>query len=186
MQARTTRRARVRVPAATAAVIAVAALTACGTPSAAAAAPTGSSGAAKTLTYYAFDINNTRADPGFIPVPGTSPKTFAQGDELIINDQVTTTHKVGSGYPIVGYDAGVCSLTRIPEPHADQTLANCAVTIVFHNGSLTVQGALSFQAKQPQPATLAVTGGTGRFAGAAGTVAVSFTKNFKILAITLE
>ena len=136
--------------------------------------------------YKRQDINNGTTDPGFIAAPGTNPTVFAQGDELIINDQVTTTHKVGSGYPIVGYDAGVCTLTRIPEPHAEQTLANCAVTIVFHNGSLTVQGALSFQAKQPQPATLAVTGGTGRFAGAAGTVAVSFTKNFKILAITLE
>ena len=164
---------------------AAAALAACGT-AGAAVAPAGSAGAATTLTYYAFDIDNGTTDPGFIAAPGTNPTVFAQGDELIINDQVTTTHKVGTGYPIVGYDAGVCSLTRIPEPHADQTLANCAVTIVFHNGSLTVQGALSFQAKQPQPAVLAVTGGTGRFAGAAGTVAVSFTKNFKILTITLE
>jgi len=80
----------------------------------------------------------------------------------------------------------VCTLTRIPEQSADQTLANCAVTVVFTHGSLTVQGALSFQAKQPQPAVLAVTGGTGDFAGAAGTIAVSFTKNFKILTINLN
>jgi hypothetical protein len=33
---------------------------------------------------------------------------------------------------------------------------------------------------------LAVTGGTGRFDGAAGTVGVSFTKDFKILTIKLN
>ena len=190
MHAQTINRAQAKGPARitvrwAAATAAAAALAACGT-TGAAAAPAGSADAATTITYYAFDINNGTADPGFIPAPGTNPNVFAQGDELIINDQVTTTHKVGSGYPIVGYDAGVCTLTRIPEPHADQTLANCAVTVVFHHGSLTVQGTLSFQARQPQPATLAVTGGTGPFAGTAGTVAVSFTKNFKILTIKLN
>ena len=29
--------------------------------------------AAKTLRYYAFDINNGTNDPGFIPVAGTKP-----------------------------------------------------------------------------------------------------------------
>ncbi len=190
MQAQTIKQARVTGPAGTAArwaavITAASALAACAT-SGAAAAPAGTPGTAKTLTYYAFDINNATTDPGFIPVPGTSPKVFAQGDELIINDQLTTAHKVGSGYPIVGHDAGVCTLTRIPEPHADQTLANCVVTAVWRGGSLTVQGVIAFQSKQPQPAVLAVTGGTGRFDGAAGTVGVSFTKNFKILTIKLK
>ena len=62
--------------------------------SGAAAKPAAYPGAAKTLTYYAFDINSSPADPGFIPVAGTSPKAFAQGDELIINDQLTTPHLV--------------------------------------------------------------------------------------------
>jgi hypothetical protein len=192
MQAQTIKRAQAKGPAGTAArwaavIIAATALAACGTPGAAAAAPAGSSSAAaKTLTYYAFDINNTRADPGFIPVQGTNPKTFAQGDELIINDQLTTTHQVNGGYPIVGHDAGVCTLTRIPEQHANQTLANCVVTAVWQGGSLTVQGVISFHSKQPQPAVLAVTGGTGHFDGAAGTVGVSFTKKFNILTIKVK
>jgi hypothetical protein len=29
-----------------------------------------------TQKYYAFDINKGTTDPGFIPVPGTSPRTF--------------------------------------------------------------------------------------------------------------
>ena len=77
-----------------------------------------------TFTYYAFDINNGTSEPGLIPVAGTNPSVFAQGDELIINDQITITHKVGGGYPIVGYDSGVCTITRIPEPDVNQTLAD--------------------------------------------------------------
>jgi hypothetical protein len=174
-------------PAQWAAVIAAAvALAACGTPAVAGVAPGGSARAVKTLTYYAFDVNNGPTDPGFIPAPGTNPKIFSQGDELIINDQLTTTHQVNGGYPIVGHDAGVCTLTRIPQKHAEQTLANCVVTAVWNNGSLTVQGVIRFQSRQPEPAVLPVTGGTGRFDGAAGTAGVSFTKNFKILTIKLK
>jgi hypothetical protein len=162
------------------------ALATCITPGAAATASARPYAAGATLTYYAFDVNNGTTDPGFIPVSGTNPKAFAQGDELIINDQLTTTHRVNGGYPIVGHDAGVCTLTRIPERHANQTLADCTVTAVWHNRSLTVQGVIAFRSNQPQPAVLAVTGGTGRFDGAAGAVSVSFTKNFKILIIKLK
>jgi hypothetical protein len=196
MHAHTTGQARAQHPAATTArwatvLAAATALAACGTPQVAAAAPGGSAPGQRTLTYYAFDINNGTTDPGFIPVPGTNPKAFAQGDELIINDQLTTTHQVNGGYPIVGHDAGVCTLTRIPQhqipqKHANQTLANCVVTAVWDTGSLTVQGVVAFKSQQPQPAVFAVTGGTGHFDGAAGTLGVSFTKDFKILTIKLK
>jgi hypothetical protein len=195
MHAHTTRSARAHSPAATAArtaavIAAATSLAACATPRVAAASG-GSAPDPRTLTYYAFDINNGTTDPGFIPAPGTNPKAFAQGDELIINDQLTTTQKVNGGYPIVGHDAGVCTLTRIPQhqipqQHANQTLANCVVTAAWNNGSLTVQGIIRFTAKQPEPAQFAVTGGTGRFDGAAGTLGVTFTKNFKILTIKLK
>jgi hypothetical protein len=196
MHAHTTGRARAHSPAATiarpaAVIAAAAALAACGTPVVAAPAPGGSAPGPRTLTYYAFDINNATTDPGFIPAPGTDPKAFAQGDELIINDQLTTTRQVGGGYPIAGHDAGVCTLTRIPQQHipqqhANQTLANCVATAVWDNGSLTVQGVIAFKSQQPESAEFAVTGGTGRFDGAAGTLGVSFTKNFKILTIKLK
>jgi hypothetical protein len=196
MHAHTTGRPRVHGPAGTiarwaAVIAAAAALAACGTPVVAAAAPGGPAPGQRTLTYYAFDINHGTTDPGFVPVPGTNPKVFAQGDELIINDQLTTTHQVNGGYPIVGHDAGVCTLTRIPQQqvpqkHANQTLASCVVTAVWNNGSLTVQGVVAFKSHQPESAEFAVTGGTGRFDGAAGTLGVSFTKNFKILTIKLK
>ena len=176
-----------------AAIIAAgAALAACGTVGVAIAAPgsassaPGAASAAKTVRYFAFDINNGATAPGFIPVAGTNPKAYSQGDELVINDQVTTTHRVGNGFPIIGHDAGVCTLTRIPEKNADQTLANCVVTVVVKNSSLTVQGVVRFKSMQPEPAVLAVTGGTGRFDGAAGSVDVTFTKSHKILAFALK
>jgi hypothetical protein len=171
-----------------AAIIGSAALAvAVGTAGAAAAAPRGTAAPdGRTLTVFAFDINNGGPDPGFIPVPGTSPDSFAQGDELIINDQLTLPKLVGKGFPIIGHDSGVCTLTRLPERDARQTYASCVVTAVVRGGSLTVQGILSFHGQQPLPATLAVTGGTGRYTGAAGTVHVGFARDHKILTFRLR
>lgn len=171
-----------------AAIIGSAALAvAVGTAGAAAAAPRGAAAPdARALTVFAFDINNGGPDPGFIPVPGTSRSSFAQGDELIINDQLTLPKLAGKGFPIVGHDSGVCTLTRLPERDARQTYASCVVTAVVRGGSLTIQGILSFHGQQPLPATLAVTGGTGRYAGAAGTVHVGFARDHKILTFRLR
>jgi hypothetical protein len=176
-------------PARRAAIIAAgAALAAVSGIGVAAATPVSSGGtAARTLRYFAFDINNSTNDPGFVAAPGTTPGVFAQGDELIINDQVTVTRKSGSGYPIVGFDSGVCTLTRAPEKFAEQTLGSCVVTAVWSKrGSLTFQGVVRFKHQQPQSAVLAVTGGTGRYDGASGVLDVSFTPSHKILTIRLK
>jgi hypothetical protein len=167
-------------------IAAGAALAASGTIGVAVASQANPARAARTLRYYAFDINNGTSDPGFIPVAGTNPGSFAQGDELIINDQLTVTRKRGSGYPIVGFDSGVCTLTRMPEKYAEQTLGNCVVTAVWKDGSLTIQGVVRFKGQEPQSAVLAVTGGTGSFDGATGVVDVAFTKNHKILTFKLK
>lgn len=162
------------------------ALAAGGVAGVAVATPATAAAAAGTVRYFAFDINNGTTDPGLIPVPASNPARFAQGDELIINDQVTTTRRAGQGFPIVGFDSGVCTMTRIPEKNAEQTIANCVVSVAVRDGSLTVQGAVHFKSGQPEPATLAVTGGTGKFDGKTGEVRVSFTKTHKILAFTLR
>jgi Dirigent-like protein len=167
------------------AITAPLALAACATVGAA-AAPSSSADVAKTLSYYAFDVNNGASDPGFIPVQGTNPKVYSQGDELIINDQLTSTQSSNGGYPIVGRDSGVCTLTRIASGTSQQAMANCVVTAVWTYGTLTIQGEVSFKAQQPAPAVLAITAGTGRFEGAIGTVSVAFTKQYKILTIALK
>ncbi len=148
--------------------------------------PATAAAAAGTVRYYAFDINNGTTDPGLIPVAGSNPAKFAQGDELILNDQVTTTHWAGHGYPIVGFDSGVCTMTRIPEKNAEQTIADCVVSVSLRRGGLAVQGAVHFKSGQPEPATLAVTGGTGKYYGKTGEVQVSFTKTHKILSFRLK
>ena len=177
-------------PARFAAIGAGAVLLACamaGVATAASGSPGRSAGRSAPLRYYAFDVNNGGKDPGFIAVAGTSPAVFAQGDELIINDQLTSTHQTKGGYPIVGYDSGICTLTRIPEKYAEQTIANCVVTAVWNGGSsLSLQGAVHFRSQQPEAAVFAVTGGTGKFTGAAGTAGVSFTKDYKILTVRLK
>ncbi|MGO8956093.1 MAG: dirigent protein [Streptosporangiaceae bacterium] len=174
-------------PARFAAIGAGAVLLACAMAGVATAASGSPGRSAAPLRYYAFDVNNGGKDPGFIAVAGTSPTVFAQGDELIINDQLTSTHQTKGGYPIVGYDSGICTLTRIPEKYAEQTIANCVVTAVWNGGSsLSLQGAVHFRSQQPEAAVFAVTGGTGRFSAATGTADVSFTKNYKILTLRLR
>jgi hypothetical protein len=177
---------RARRSAIAAASVALGAAGIAGIATAATAATPTAVAAARTARYYAFDINNGTTDPGLIPVAGSNPAKFAQGDELVLNDQVTSTHWAGHGYPIVGFDSGACTMTRIPEKNAEQTIANCVVSVAVPGGSLTVQGAVHFKSGQPQPATLAVTGGTGKFNGKTGEVRVSFTKTHKILAFTLR
>ena len=82
--------------------IAVAALAASGVATVKAAT---TAQAAQTLNYYAFSINNGGlgmnndvTDPGFFAAPGTNPSVLSQGDQMIVNDQLTGTHKTGGGF----------------------------------------------------------------------------------------
>ena len=54
----------------------------------------------RTITVYAFQ------EGSLIPVAGTNPDVLAQGDEEVVNDQLTATHAGKSGFPIIGHDAG--------------------------------------------------------------------------------
>ena len=77
-------------------------------------------------------------------------------------------------------------MTRIPEKNAEQTIANCVVSVAVRGRQPDRAGSRPLQVRQPEPATLAVTGGTGKFDGKTGEVRVSFTKTHKILAFTLR
>lgn len=130
--------------------------------------------AATALTYYAFDVS------------AAGPGPSAPGDVQVVNDQLTTTRQSNGNYPIVGRDSGVCVVTRAASQPPGKLLENCVVTAVVPGGSLTLQGIVSFSGRTPDPATLAVTGGTGRFAAAAGTAGVSFTADHKVVTITVK
>ena len=162
-----------------AAVAATLSLSAVGAAAADALAPS-QSHRAQALTVYAFPIGGP-----FIAVPGTNPKLLSQGDETIVNDQLTVTHKRKGGYPIIGHDSGTCTFTRIVDSR--QGLANCVATAVLPGGSLTGQGVVAISsAGKPQPTDLAITGGTGKYAGARGTLHLKNTTGYEIFEFTLQ
>jgi len=152
-----------------------------------------------TKVVYAFAISPSSV--GLIPAPGTTPGTVSEGDESIINDQLTSNHLSGHGasrgYPVIGYDSGTCTYTRVsPDGQSggspfNYTLEHCAATAVLSNGSIAAQGIITTESGTPQPATLVITGGTGRFAGVQGTIMVTFGahyqgQEFESFTITLQ
>jgi hypothetical protein len=164
------------------AVAAVAVGLAIGAASSPAAAPPAASRghAVRVITVYAFPIGGP-----FIAVPGTNPKVLSQGDEILVNDQLTVTRQRKSGYPIIGYDSGTCTFTRILSPR--EGLADCVATAVLHGGSLTAQGVVEISSTgTPRPSDLAITGGTGAYAGARGTLHQRNSTNHAIYTITLQ
>jgi hypothetical protein len=95
------------------------------------------------------------------------------GDYFVFSDDL---YKHGH---LVGTLEGQCTVTRIDE-EAGAFHQQCLVTAVLPKGQLTVQGAIVFDADSPEDrVTLAITGGTGRFADAAGQVHVRFVSDTK-------
>ena len=153
-----------------------------GAASSAAAAPpaTSRAHAVRVITVYAFAIGGP-----FIAVPGTNPKVLSQGDEILVNDQLTVTRQRKGGYPIIGHDSGTCTFTRIISPR--EGLADCVATAVLHGGSLTAQGVVAISAAgTPRPSDLAITGGTGAYVGARGVLHQRNSTNHAIYTITLQ
>jgi hypothetical protein len=154
----------------------------------------GTQGHLQKLTVYAFDINKPADE--LIPAPGTTPGVVSVGDIHIVNDQLTsTTLNRKSGYPIIGFSSGSCTVTRVsPDGQAkgspfNAIYSNCTVTATLPHGSVVAQGVLKQSATTPLPGnagTLAVTGGTGIYAGVKGTVALKFGQDFLSLTFQLQ
>jgi hypothetical protein len=136
----------------------------------------------KTTVVYAFDINKPADE--LIAAPGTKPGVVSEGDVAIINDQLTVTHAVKGGYRIIGYVSGSCTYTRVSA--GKRAIENCVATAVLPKGSITAEGVVKSTAMVPQPALLAVTGGTGGFVAAKGTVKVTFGEKFETLTFGLQ
>jgi hypothetical protein len=88
------------------------------------------------------------------------------GDRFIFSDDVSRTR----GGDVIGSTGGECTVVRVDEEFYDSTV-QCLVTVWLRGGQITVQGLLS---ESDERATLAVTGGTGRYKGASGQVKVRF------------
>ncbi len=81
----------------------------------------------------------------------------------------------------VGVLNGQCTTTYLTSSEGTQ---QCLVTASFRDGDLTIQGVVDFSTTEesgPDEATLAVTGGTGRYSGAGGEVHVKFLSDDKTL-----
>jgi hypothetical protein len=152
-----------------------------------------------TKVVYAFAISPSSV--GLIPAPGTTPGTVSEGDESIINDQLTSNHLSGhgasSGYPVIGYDSGTCIYTRVsPDGQSggspfNDTLEHCDATAVLSDGSIAAQGIITTKSRTPQPATFVITGGTGRYEDDHGSILITFGshfegQSFEKFAITLQ
>ena len=134
----------------------------------------------RTFTVFAF--GNGR----FIPAPGTNPKRPSQGDVVVINSHLTLPFADEGEYKIIGHISGNCTLTRVGRKFG--ALANCLVTAVLPNGSITTEGQISFDPHfaRSDTAHLAITGGTGGFRSAGGAVQVAFAKHYNVLTFTLR
>ena len=110
------------------------------------------------LTTVAVPDRNTDLDLG---QPGPSA-----GDTQVFLDDVQRDGRT------VGTSAGSCTLTTISDT---QLAGACTATLILPEGSLTTQGAFDEDpATGPAGYTWAVTGGTGRYAEAAGEVVGAF------------
>ncbi len=140
-----------------------------------------------TKVVYAFAISPSWV--GLIPAPGTTPGKVSEGDESIINDQLTSDHLSGhgasSGYPVIGYDSGTCIYTRVsPDGQSgdspfNDTLEHCDATAMLSDGSIAAQGIIATESGALQPATLVITGGTGRFDNVHGSILVTFGAHYE-------
>jgi hypothetical protein len=146
----------------------------------------GTQGHLRKLTVYGWDVN-TRADE-LIPAPGTRPGVVSLGDIHIVNDYLTTEPE--HALAAIGFTSGSCTVTNVPQarrpvpghgllPPFNATYMNCALTVTLPHGSLVAQGVakpIPLTGAAPFPrGTLAVTGGTGIYAGAKGTVALTWS-----------
>lgn len=125
------------------------------TPVAAGATDAGSAqtgGKTRTLTFLAEAQQMTR-----FPV---TPGTVSQGDRVVVR-----SHLFDEAHNKVGETHGTCTTTRGGTDEAEQ----CLVTYVLPDGQLTTQG-VYFDYIDQGPFDSAITGGTGKYEKARGSV----------------
>ncbi|WP_436843547.1 allene oxide cyclase barrel-like domain-containing protein [Streptomyces sioyaensis] len=108
-----------------------------------------------------FQLTAQQTQGNFIDVDGSSGPS--QGDEFVI-----TGNLLSSGVPVGTYSQ-ICTLTRTAP--ADEFDLQCAADLALPPlGQLTVEGRFTVTSAGPGNIDLAITGGTGRFRTAHGTV----------------
>ena len=95
---------------------------------------------------------------------------------ISLGDNFVATENLFRGGKKVGEDHGTCEITRL-EPKRGKAKTGglqCLVTLVLPEGQITLQGARTavLASQEPPRFVLAVTGGTGAFRNARGTVRI--------------
>jgi hypothetical protein len=107
-------------------------------------------------------VLSTNTEQAFVDV---GEPDISLGDAFVFTSQLTRHGKT------VGHTGVVCTTTSVQMEEAQ-----CVGTAWFRRGQITVQGLL---AGEPEGFELAITGGTGAFEGAGGTLVVRFISDTK-------
>lgn len=122
----------------------------------------------RTFTIYAPTAANRIAE-----VPVTAGQ-FSLGDRIVFSDDLFTS----KGGTSLGYDGGVCTVVRIANAATGSGVLECEVTFSLPGGQIATQ-ALDTLTNGNLLGTQvgAITGGTGKYRGAKGQIAVKFLSN---------
>jgi hypothetical protein len=115
--------------------------------------------AAHTLKLWAQETQSNSLDLG---ETGTT-----LGDREVFTDDLSRS----KGGDAIGYDGADCTIVRIDEA-AYATTLQCVATLALPGGQLTTQGLVTFGQSLPDAFTFAITGGTGKFKDATGSVRI--------------
>jgi len=125
---------------------------------------------AATLTFLSHDAHFQFID---VPPKGGDHKPPSEGDEFVIGGSLE------HGGKSVGTSNLVCTITQ----PGDHGVSTCAGMAIIPGGTLAIQG-VSYIAGNSD--TYAITGGTGRYAGAKGTVASTQKGQADQITVTLQ
>lgn len=96
---------------------------------------------------------------------------FSLGDEIVLADDVLTS----KGGAKVGFDAGVCTVVRVDDATTGTGTLQCPVTLSLQGAQLFTVGLVQLaNGALSGTQVVAVSGGTGRYVGAQGELAIQF------------
>jgi hypothetical protein len=111
-----------------------------------------------------FTVSQVTSQQRFLPADAGSSE-LALGDRLVFSSTLSGAKR--------GTDGGVCTVTNVIDAPAFTGIYHCSVTAEFADGQITGQALVrSTAGNNPPRFAIAVTGGTGAYAGASGHVAV--------------
>lgn len=84
-----------------------------------------------------------------------------------VGDEFVSAQRLLRRGRVAGSSGGACQVVA-PAPGRDRNTFHCALALRLHNGQIALDGLATFGEQGPQPATMAITGGTGDYRSAGG------------------